>query len=54
MSNWRTTAAGVISALGIILPMFGIPAPVGEALKIIGLFALGFFAKDHAVSGTGV
>lgn len=53
MRNWRTTASGVIGALGIILPMFGIPAAVGEALKVIGLFALGYFAKDHAVSGIG-
>lgn len=53
MKNWRTSLTGVLAALGQILPLFGIPGEVGTALSTVGLFFLGYLAKDNSVSGTG-
>jgi len=51
MINWKTTASGVVAALGQVLPLFGVPANVGAAISTIGLFLIGLFAKDSNVTG---
>lgn len=51
MKNWKTTASGILSAAGTILPMFGIPAEIGPAITAIGLALIGYFAKDNNVTG---
>jgi hypothetical protein len=51
MKNWKTTASGVLSALGVIFPVIGLPAELGQAVSVIGLFLIGFFAKDSNVTG---
>ena len=55
MKNYRTTIAGLVATLGLILKLFkvDIPDEVSTALITIGVFAVGFFAKDSSVSGTG-
>lgn len=53
MKNYRTTLTGIFAALGQVLPFFGVPAEVGHALSTIGLFLMGWFAKDHKVTGVG-
>ena len=52
MKNWKTTTSGIIAALGQILPIFGIPAEIGQAASVLGLFLVGLFSKDAGVSGT--
>jgi hypothetical protein len=54
MKNWKTTVSGIVSAAGMLLPMFGIPAEVGNAVSVIGLFLIGLFAKDSNVTGGSV
>lgn len=51
MKNWKTTLSGVLSGSGIILPLFGVPAEVGQAVSVLGLFLIGLFAKDSNVTG---
>lgn len=51
MKNWKTTTSGVLSALGVLFPVIGIPAEVGQAVSVIGLFLMGFFSKDSNVTG---
>ena len=51
MKSWKTTLSGVIAALGPILLAVGIPTEVATAITTIGLFLLGFFAKDNNVTG---
>ncbi len=51
MKNWKTTAAGVLSAVGQLLPLFGVPTSVGTAVSTIGLFLIGLVAKDSNVTG---
>jgi len=51
MKNWKTTAAGLFGAAGQVLPFFGVPAEVGQAISVIGLFLIGLFAKDSNVTG---
>lgn len=51
MKNWKTTLSGIFAAAGQVLPFFGIPQPVGEAISVIGLALLGLFSKDSNVSG---
>lgn len=54
MKNWRTTVSGIVGSFGIILPMFGLPMELGNALTVVGMFLMGYFAKDSKVTGTGV
>lgn len=51
VKNWKTTVAGLLAAAGQILSIFGVPVEVGAAVSTIGLFILGLFAKDKAVTG---
>ena len=51
MKNWKTTVTGLLAASGQILSLFGVPAEVGSAVSVIGLFLLGLFAKDGNVTG---
>jgi len=51
VKNWKTTASGVLSAAGVICQYFGIPAEVGNAISVVGLFLLGLFSKDSNVTG---
>lgn len=51
MKNWKTTLTGILAAAGQILGFFGVPAEVGNAISVIGLFLLGLFAKDSNVTG---
>lgn len=54
MKNWKTTVGGLVSVLGVTLPHFGLSKELADAIVIIGVAILGFFAKDHSVSGTGI
>lgn len=54
MKNWKTTASGILAALGMIFPLLGIPAEVGNAVSTLGLFLIGLFAKDNNVTGGSV
>lgn len=51
MKNWKTTFSGVLAGLGQIVPFFGIPVEVGQAVSVLGLFLIGLFAKDKSVTG---
>jgi hypothetical protein len=51
MKNWKTTASGVLAAIGQVLPYFGFPQEVSQAVSVIGLFLIGLFAKDSNVTG---
>jgi hypothetical protein len=51
MKNWKTTLSGALSASGAILPLFGVPAEIGQAVSVLGLFLIGLFAKDSNVTG---
>jgi len=51
MKNWKTTAAGILSATGQLLPLLGVPVEVGTAVSTIGLFLIGLAAKDSNVTG---
>jgi hypothetical protein len=51
MINWKTTASGVLAALGQVLPFFGVPSEVAVAISTLGLFLIGLFAKDSNVTG---
>lgn len=51
MKNWKTTASGALSALGVLFPAIGLPADVGQAISVIGLFLMGIFSKDSNVTG---
>lgn len=48
LDNPKTTIAGIVSALGYILPMLGIPLPANVANGILaaGLALVGIFAHD--------
>ncbi|MBI4822649.1 MAG: hypothetical protein HY805_00235 [Nitrospirae bacterium] len=54
MKNWRTTVSGLIGSLGILVPIFGLPMELGNALTTVGIFFLGVFSKDSAVVGKGL
>ena len=49
--NWKTTVSGVLSALGVLFPMFGLSAELGQAVTVVGLALLGLFSKDSNVTG---
>lgn len=53
MKNYKTTAAGILTALPQLLALFGVPLPpvVAQAVGSIGLFLLGLLAKDFNVTG---
>ena len=51
--NWKTTAGGVIMAIGQVLPYFGVAQDIANAVTAIGAALLGLSAKDYNVSGTG-
>ena len=45
MKNWKTTVSGLLSAMGMLFPVVGLPADLGNAVSVIGLFLIGLFAK---------
>lgn len=47
-SNPATTLAGVFSALGYILPMFGVPLSpaISQAIQVLGIALIGLFSHD--------
>jgi len=49
--NWKTTVSGVLSAAGVLFPMFGLSAELGQAVTVVGLALLGLFSKDSNVTG---
>lgn len=51
MKNWKTTASGLLSASGTLLPQFGVSVDVANAISVLGLALLGYFSKDHNVTG---
>ena len=51
MKNWKTTLSGILSALGILFPVIGLPVELGQAVSVIGLALLGLFSKDANVTG---
>lgn len=54
MKNWKTTVSGLLSGCGQLFPLFGLPAEVGQAVSVLGLFLMGLFAKDSNVTGGSV
>jgi hypothetical protein len=44
----RTTISGIVGALGVVVPFFGVPDDVGRAIGTLGIFLLGVFAKDRS------
>jgi hypothetical protein len=54
MKNWRTTLTGVLAAAGQFAPILGIPLEIGQAVSTMGLFFLGWNAKDTKVTGVGL
>ena len=52
MRSWKTSLFGVISAISLILPYFGVPQDVSTAIQTVSIFLFGLFAKDSNVSGT--
>lgn len=50
--NWRTTVAGLCYALGQILPAFGLPQDVSNAISTIAVFLLGLLAMDSKKQDT--
>ena len=54
MKNWKTTLGGVLGSCGVLFPIFGLPAEIGNAVTTIGLFIIGLFAKDSNVTGGSV
>ena len=51
LKNWKTTASGILSALGQLAPLVGIPPEIGHAISTLGLFLMGLYAKDGNVTG---
>lgn len=51
MTNWKTTASGLLAALGQVLPLLGVAQPIAGAISIIGLALLGLLSKDYNVTG---
>ena len=54
MVNWKTTVAGVVGAIAMVLRLFKVDVPqeVLDGVIAIAVFAIGFFAKDAGVTGT--
>ena len=51
MKNWKTTLSGLFGALGVLFPFIGLPLELGNALSVVGMAALGYFAKDKDITG---
>ena len=53
MKNWKTTLFGVITAIPVLLHLFGlvIPPDIAAILTAIGGLGLGVTAKDNNVTG---
>jgi len=53
MSNWKTTLAGVITAIGVGFSQSNDPTLqfIGKILVVIGPVILGYLAKDYDVTG---
>lgn len=54
MKNWKTSAAGILAAIGQLLPIFGVEPEVCNAVSVLGLALLGWFCKDRNVTGGNV
>ena len=46
MGNWKTTVGGGLGILGVVLPHFGISIELANALSVVGLAVMGWFARD--------
>lgn len=57
MKNWKTTLAGTLAGLPLFLGGVGVhfghlgAVSVDQAIGGLGALLLGFFAKDHNVTG---
>ncbi len=57
MKNWKTTLFGVLAGLPMLLGGIGVHfghlgvVSVDQAIGGVGALLLGFFAKDHNVTG---
>jgi Phage tail lysozyme len=49
--NWKTTLSGIVAAAGILAAQFPPLAPYAQVVTALGTLALGFTAKDAAVTG---
>ena len=55
MKNWKTTLFGALGAVAIALTqVFPEYQELLGAISAVFLALVGFFAKDNAVSGTGI
>lgn len=55
ITNWKTSVPGIIAGIANILPLFGIPVPpaIVHVITTVAILAIGLFAKDGNVAGTG-
>ena len=53
-TNPRTTISGAVTVLAWILARFGLDVPieVADAIIVIGVFVVGFFARDRKPAET--
>ena len=53
MKNWKTTVAGILTAVGMYLQNneSGTLKLIGQVLSFAGSILLGFMAKDYNVTG---
>ncbi len=51
MKNWKTTISGLLAALGLLFPIIGLPAELGQAISVIGVAIMGIVSKDNNVTG---
>lgn len=53
MKDWKTTITGVVTGVVLLLGAFGfhIPQDVQAGIVSIGIFAIGYFAKDATKEG---
>ena len=54
MKDWKTTLAGLIAGLPMILGIFGvaIPESISKLILATGVVIATYFCKDKNVSGT--
>ena len=53
MKNWKTLLSGAVAALPTVLTFIGVQLPIEvvNGITAIGMFAIGYFAKDKNVTG---
>ena len=50
--NWRTTLAGLVSALSVVLPQFGIAQELAQAIQTVSMAVWAIVSKDANSTGT--